>query len=258
MAIVSEGQLVSFIFFVSSIIAFYYFVDQAKKGKKLRLRRLPGIDAIDEVVGRGIEMNRPIMFSSGSGGTLASDVAPQLIAGVRFCSYISNKCAELGATLVVGECHPDVLPIIISVVEDSYRKWGKEMPPGTVEFIPSGYSYTMTYAAMIKRLNPAGNIMVGPFYHPAVFFAQSGAEVGAIQIGGTARSGQVPYFAAVCDYPLIMEDIFAGAAYISGIPEQLGTIYAEDPFKWISIVLVVVAFILFNLNIPFLMDILKM
>lgn len=258
MAVVTEGNLVGFIFIVACFIAFYYYVDQVRKGKELHLRRLPAIDAIDEMIGRCIETSRPVMFSSGSGGSLSSSVGPQLIAGARFCSYVSDKCAELDARLVVGECHADLLPMILSVVEEGYMKWGKEVPVGTVEYIPSGYSYTMTYAAMLERLRPAANIMVGPFYHPAVLFAQIGAEVGAMQVAGTARSGQIAYFAAVVDYPLIIEDIFAGAAYISGIPEQLGTIYAEDPFKIIAIILVFLALILFNLNIPFLIDILKM
>lgn len=258
MAIVTEGNLMGFIVFVACFIAFYYYVDQVRKGKELHLRRLPAIDAIDEMIGRCIETNRPVMFCAGDSGTLSSSVGPQLIAGARFCSYVADKCAELDARLVVGEPHQDLLPMILALVEEGYRKWGKEVPPGTVEYIPRGYSMTMTYAAMVRRLRPGANIMVGPFYHPAVLFAQAGAEVGAMQIAGTARSGQVAYFAAVADYPLIIEDIFAGAAYISGLPEQLGTIYAEDPFKIIAIILVFLTLILFNMNIPFLIDILKM
>ena len=99
--------------------------------------------------------------------------------------------------------------------------------------------------------------MVGPFQHEAVFVAQSGVEAGALQVAGTARSSQIAYFAAVVDYPLIGEDIYAGAAYLSEVPEQLGTIYGEDPFKLLSAALILLAFISYNLNIPWLLDLLR-
>lgn len=258
LAIIVEGRVISFILWIATFATFYYLVDQVKRGKKLRLRRLPAIDGIDEIVGRAVEIGRPVLFTDGGTGSLASVLAPQLLAGVRFGTYLAEKCAELDAELLAVECHPDVLPLLIGNFEDCYRFYGKDVPPETVLYIPQGYSYTLGCGALIRRERVAGTVMVGPFQHEAVFVAEAGMEVGAIQVAGTARSSQIAYFAATVDYPLIGEDIYAGAAYLSGIPEQLGTIFGEDPYKIISIVLVLLAVISYNLNIPWLLNLLKL
>jgi len=257
MSIIVEGRVIGFIILVSTFATFYYLVEQVKKGRQLRLRRLPAIDGIDEIVGRAVELNRPIFFTTGGTGSLASSLAPQLIAGVRFGTYLAKKCAELDARLMAVDCHPDVLPLLVGNFEEAYRFHGKEVPPDTILYLPRGYSYTLGCGSLIVRERAAGTVMVGPFQHEAVFVAQSGVEAGAVQVAGTARSSQIAYFAAVVDFPLIGEDIYAGAAYLSEVPEQLGTIYGEDPFKLISAALIVLAFISYNLNIPLLLDLLR-
>ena len=258
MSVIVEGRILGFIILVATFATYYYLIYQVKKGRQIRLRRLPAIDGIDEIVGRAVELGRPVFFTSGGTGSLASVLAPQLLAGIRFGTYLASKCAELDAKLMAVDCHPDVLPLLVGNFDDAYKFHGKEVPPETILYIPQGYSYTLGCGSLITREKAAGTVMVGPFQHEAVFVAEAGLEAGAIQVAGTARSSQIAYFAAVVDYPLIGEDIYAGAAYLSEIPEQLGTIYGEDPFKLASIIISLLAFISYNLNIPWLLNLLSM
>ncbi len=46
--------------------AVIYFIETAKRGKKLFLRRIAGLEAIDEAVGRATEMGRPVLFVAGT------------------------------------------------------------------------------------------------------------------------------------------------------------------------------------------------
>ena len=55
--------------------------------------------------------------------------------------------------------------------------------------------------------------------------------MGAIQIAGTAMPSQLPFFVAACDYALIGEEFFAASAYLSGQPEQLGSLKGQDVGK---------------------------
>ncbi|MGB9586647.1 MAG: DUF6754 domain-containing protein, partial [Armatimonadota bacterium] len=45
-----------------------YKIFSARRGKRLYIRRVPGLNAIDEAVGRATEMGRPILFSPGISG----------------------------------------------------------------------------------------------------------------------------------------------------------------------------------------------
>ena len=54
--------------FLTLVIIFFliiYFIEKAKKGKNLFVRRIAGLDAIEEAVGRATEMGKPILYVPG-------------------------------------------------------------------------------------------------------------------------------------------------------------------------------------------------
>jgi len=63
--------------------------------------------------------------------------------------------------------------------------------------------------------------------------AETGNSIGAIQIAGTAEPAQLPFFVAACDYTLIGEEFFAASAYLSGDPDQLGSLQGQDLGKFV-------------------------
>lgn len=68
---------------------------------------------------------------------------------------------------------------------------------------------------MASRMWPAANIMIGPFWAKSMMFAETFHRVGSMQVGGTARMYQIPFFAALCDYVLIGEEMFAAGDYLA-------------------------------------------
>ncbi|MFM8697698.1 MAG: DUF6754 domain-containing protein [Phycisphaerales bacterium] len=55
----------------------------------------------------------------------------------------------------------------------------------------------------------------------------------------TAETAQLPFFVAACDYTLIGEEFFAASAYLSGEPDQLGTLLGQDLAKaacWLAVI----------------------
>ena len=50
-------------------------------------------------------------------------------------------------------------------------------------------------------------------------------------MAGTAQPSQLPFFVAACDYTLIGEELFAASAYLSGSPEELGSLKGQDVGK---------------------------
>ena len=79
--------LVIGILFCGAVI---YFIETAKRGKKFFLRRIAGLEAIDEAVGRATEMGRPILFIAGIQDM--DDV--QTIAGLTILGRIARTVAE--------------------------------------------------------------------------------------------------------------------------------------------------------------------
>jgi hypothetical protein len=210
------------------------------------IRRIAGLDAIKEAIGRATEMGRPVHFSPGIGG-LGTDVAPQTLAGLSVLSYVAELAAQYKATLWTTISMPELQPLAVEVVRQSYLKAGvpDAFDPDKVIFLSTAqFAYASGVVGILHREKVAANIMVGGFWAEALIFAEAGYLAGAIQVAGTANTHQIPFFVAACDYCLIGEEILAAGAYITKDAIQVGAIWGQDYGKIIAIVLTAVGIVL--------------
>jgi hypothetical protein len=98
--------------------------------------------------------------------------------------------------------------------------------------------------------------MIGPFYAESMLFAETFNRIGSIQLAGTARGYQIPFFAVICDYLLIGEEIYAAGAYLSADPMQVGTIRGQDFGKIVALVLMVLGILATAVGSSFIVDLL--
>ncbi|MFB0558758.1 MAG: DUF6754 domain-containing protein [Candidatus Bathyarchaeia archaeon] len=259
MAIFTEDRLVPLVAFVVAWFAAYYAIQLGRQGK-IRIRRLPGLDAIEEVVGRAVEMGRPIFNIIGM-GSFTDIYATQTVAGLSILSYVSTLSARLGAKLYAPQADTGVMPVAVELVRDAYRSEGKLEELDVEEQLPYLSSEQFAWAggiiAMASRMRPAANIMIGPFWAESMMFAETFDRIGAMQIGGTARMYQIPFFAALCDYILIGEEMFAAGAYVSGDPQQIGSIASQDWYKIVALILGIVGALLATAGTTVISDLLS-
>ena len=53
---------------------------------------------------------------------------------------------------------------------------------------------------VMVREKPATTFLLGAFFAESLILAETGNSIGAIQIAGTARPAQLPFFIAACDF----------------------------------------------------------
>ena len=90
------------------------------------------------------------------------------------------------------------------------------------------FGYVAYVQGMMVREKPAACFYMGAFFAESLILAETGNTIGAIQVAGTAMPAQLPFFVAACDYTLIGEEFFAASAYLSGEPDQLGSLKGQD------------------------------
>ena len=78
--------------------------------------------------------------------------------------------------------------------------------------------------------------------------AETGNAAGSIQIAGTARPEQLPFFIAACDYTLMGEELYATSAYLSHEPVMLGGLKGQDFVKMLIIFSIILGVILVSLG----------
>lgn len=204
-----------------------YFINQARRGKKLFIRKISGLDAVDEAVGRATEMGRPILYCMGIG--LVDYIAT--IASFNILGEIAKKTGQYETPLLVPTSDPVVYTVAREIVKESYTTIGRPdlFDTDKVYFVTdSQFAFAAAVDGVMLREKPAANFFIGYFKAESLIMAETGASTGAIQIAGTDQITQLPFFVTACDFTLIGEELYAASAYISKEPLLLGAIKGED------------------------------
>jgi len=249
--------------FVTLIIicgAVLFMIYRAKQGFKSEVRRVPGIDVIDEAIGRAAEMGRPVHITNGL-ATLYSATAPQTIAGLSVLNYVANMCARNGTPLITTIYVPETIPLVVQMYKEASMmadtpEWFNEY---NIRYMSSHrFSYATGVQGVLQRERPAASFLMGRFMAEALIFAESGYLTGAMQVAGTASTSQTPFFVAACDYALLGDEIYAAGAYLSEDPIQMASIAGQDIGKYYAIILLLLGAILSAMGSDWLVNILKM
>lgn len=233
--------------------AIVYFINSAKRGKDLYIRRINGLDALEEAVGRSTEMGKPVLFVPG----IMDLDDMQTIAGLTILGKLAEKTAEYHCRLIVPVSKSMVLSAAKEVVKTAYMQAGypDEYQDNDIFYLTDDqFGYVAGLDGIIVREKPAANFLLGCFYAESLIVAETGFASGAIQTAGTAEPSQLPFFVASCDYTLIGEELFAASAYLSKDPQQLGSLKGQDFGKLVIILLIIVGVILEILGISVLKD----
>ncbi len=214
-----------------------YFVSRARKGEKLYIRPIAGINAVSEAVGRATEMGKKILYIPGI--LSISDI--ETIASLAILKHIGKLTATYGTDIEVANKDPLVYSAARETLKEAYLEAGKpdQYKESMVSYLTyDQFAYAASVTAKMVRERPATNFLIGSFFAESLIFAETGQSVGAIQIAGTAHIEQLPFFVTTCDYVLMGEELFAASAYLSREPVLLGSIKAQDIVKAILMVLI--------------------
>ncbi|MEO0101968.1 MAG: DUF6754 domain-containing protein [candidate division WOR-3 bacterium] len=220
------------LFFIVFGFLILFWTEKAKKRKDLYVRKISGLSAVEEAVGRATEMGKPVLFVPGLTGM--SDVAT--IAAMNILSCVAEKIAQYSSKLIVPNVDPIVFTVAREVVKEAYTAAGRPdaFSPDSVFYVTdSQFAFAAAVDGIMVRERPATNFFCGYFYAESLILAETGASTGAIQIAATDAVMQLPFFITACDYTLMGEELYAASAYLSREPLLLGALKGQDYGKLI-------------------------
>lgn len=228
------SQLILLVLICGAIL---YYIFSARRGKELFIRRISGLDSMDEAIGRATEKGKPILFVPG-----ISDLGDiQTIAALNILSHLAYKSAEYGTELLVPCRFSMVLSAARETVKDAYLKAGRPdaYREDNIFYVTDDqFGFVAGVDGIMLREQPAANFFLGAFWAESLILTETGFGTGAIQTAGTGQPHQIPFFVVSCDYTLIGEELYAASAYISRDAQQLGSLKGHDFGKLLVIVLV--------------------
>ena len=219
------------------------FIAAAKRGVSLYIRRISGLDAIDEAIGRATEMGRKVLYVPG----IISVSEPQTLASLGILGYVAKLTARYGTELEVPNIDPLTMAAAREIVKEAYLEAGapEAFREESVHYITADqFAYAAAVNGIMVRDRPAANFLIGWFAAESLLLSETGQSIGAIQIAGTAQVTQLPFFVAACDYTMLGEELFAASAYLSKDPLILGSIKGQDMMKVAILAAIVLGVIL--------------
>jgi hypothetical protein len=223
-------------------LAIIYYITRARGGEILYIRKIPGITAMEEAIGRATEMGKPVLYVPG----IMDIDEPETIASMSILARVAEKTAEYGTPLYVPTSKAMVMSMAQQVVKEAAIRVGRPdwFNIDNIRYLTDDqFGYVSAVDGIMVREKPATNFYLGKFYAESLILAETGFSTGAIQIAGTALPDQLPFFVAACDYTLIGEELYAASAYLSQEPVQLGSLKGQDVGKLIFVIVIILGVI---------------
>ena len=231
-----------------------YFVNKARSGKGLFIRKIAGLAAVEEAVGRATEMGKPILYIPGLG-----DIDwTATIASMNILGEVAKKIALYDTALIVPNRWSVTFTVSKEVVKEAFISEGRpeKFKEDYVRYLTEAqFGFAAAVNGIMMREKPATNFFIGRFWAESLIMAETGAQAGSFQIAGTDSVLQLPFFVTACDYTLMGEELYAASAYLSREPLLLGSLKAQDYGKLIVLVILILFTLISFLNvnlIPFL------
>jgi hypothetical protein len=226
------NSLIATIIFLIAVLG---SIAASRSGKPIFIRRIAGLNAIDEAIGRATETGKKVLYVPGIQGM--DDI--QTVASIAILGHVARITARYGTDLDVANRDPLTFAAARETVRGAYLAEGRPdlYREEIVNYVTyDQFAFTAAVSARMVRERPAAIFLIGYFFAESLILAETGQSIGAIQIAGQADPTQLPFFVATCDYTLIGEELYAASAYLSREPVLLGSIRGQDIYKALCIV----------------------
>ncbi|MDH5199825.1 MAG: hypothetical protein OEW93_02965 [Candidatus Bathyarchaeota archaeon] len=246
MALIIAGRMLALVALLIIVAAILFYMQRAFSGKIPNLRRLPAVDVIAEILGRCVEMGRPAWYLFGSTSMTTPSILAPTVAAFQTLAYTARMAARVGAKFFVPVNQGLAYTMAYDIVNEAYRAEGKLEdfdPLRTVMYLPAGADRMYIINHMWEE-QVAGAFFLGSWYHEAVIYTENAARVGALMLGGTDTTHNIPFMVAICDYSIIGEELYALGAYISQDPTQSSSLAGQDIGKYFTIILILIGAVL--------------
>ncbi|MFZ1947644.1 MAG: DUF6754 domain-containing protein [bacterium] len=247
-ALIHRGRLNQLVILAVFVVFVLVYIRLAGSGRKFFVRRIAGLTAIEEAIGRATEMGKPVLYVPG-----IDDMDNiQTIASMAILKDVARLAGTYETPIIVPVCRPFVVPVAEEAVKQGFLNAGRPelYNPNNVRYLSDEqFAFTAGINGIMLREGTAAHLYMGSFFAESLILAETGFSTGAIQVAGTANVHQLPFFVAACDYTLIGEELYAASAYLSHEPKLLGTLKASDLAKLVILVLLIVGFITQTANL---------
>lgn len=236
----NEVSLAFLLFF--ALFLYIAFIEVRLRGKP-NLRPLPALEFLKGIFHKAIESEKPLHISSGT-GTIGDRDTAETRAGLSLLEYAQKQGSQYGVPVISSFAHPTSM---LSAY-DFKRKSGANK--GRIYFVALEKGiYAAGAAEILKNEKPILNLAVGPFGYEFLLLSEMANNLGIDQVAGSIDPVTLPFVYSSTERSLLGEEVFAAGAYLSGEPQALAGVIAQDVMRFILILGMAIGVILKTLGV---------
>lgn len=201
---------------------------RSRSGKPRFIRRIAGLNSIDEAVGRATELGRPVLMVP---GLSLDSVNAKSMQALNIFSYVTRVAARFSNPILMCCYNASVYAVAQEMIRDVYQQEGlpERFDVDSVRFISDRqFAFAAGVSGLIMREQAAACFFMGEFYAESLILAETANRMGAIQVASSTEITQTPFFIAACDYVLIGDEFYAASAYLTRQPVLVGSLIGQD------------------------------
>ena len=255
-----DGLLLTFVIQLIIMVFAIWALESARKGKlKTTVQRIPAIEAIDEAVERCVERGRPLMYDSG--GAISGRAAPTQFATLDVLGRLTDRMASLGTPMLVAVYYAESISVTQDVVRMGYTSGGHPEAFNIENIKWWGDEWTSYYSGVLTWLydkKPAAYIMLTGLNWGGAMLAHDCHKIDCILLGADTSATGLSLSYLGPDVLIMMEELYATAAYLTKDPLETSALFAGDYLKILWVGLIVIGVIAAVAGFPLLDELLKM
>ena len=234
--------------YVVVLIAFVIAALAATRARSIALRDLPAYVAMPMVVGEAVETGRSVHMSFGS-SAIRDTSTLSAIASAEVLYYLAERSALSDRPTLVTVSDPVTLGLGQDTMRRAYKARGvlNKYSPTKSRWYPEGrmsLAFAAGAGAAMLDENAASNITLGRFGPELMLIAENAVRYDRRVLAQSDQiDGQAVAF-AVSEVPLIGEELYTGAAYLSQTPFNIGTVVAQDVLRYLVVAFIIGLFFL--------------
>lgn len=228
---------------LSGLVLVVLLILRGRKGTLPAARQLSAFQDLPGEIGYAAEGGGTIHMALGSGG-LAGENAITSLAALQALDALADIAVLYNAPPIITVGDATLLPLAQDVMRRAYERHGlsKRYDPALVRFVaPSPVAYAAGAANVAAAEGVTTNVMMGAFGSEVSLIADTGARRDLVQPAAVAAPDAIGALYPATERLAVGEELYTAGAQLSRERRYLASLIAQDVFRIILALIILVA-----------------
>lgn len=213
-----------------------FFASRAAKARVPILRPIAAFDNLKDIAAQTKVSGGGTHLALGVGRITDASTA-ETLAGVEVLSYLAENAAQTKTAPFVTTADPAAAFLAQHTVRNALHgdKTAIEETGANVRWIsPQPAAYAAGVMSTLSQEDLRHNVLIGKFGDEFLLMGEAGyrQHPPLKTVAGATDPNVLPYVMATSPQGLWGEEIFAAGAYLAEKPTHIGSLLAQDAFRW--------------------------